>query len=108
MPIVARLRNWLHDRILGAVLTTLTDHANRITTLEAHVGELSDKLKEFRAQADAETTRIGEVLADLQRRLDSGDANAVAQVSAEMSGVIDTLRALGTGDTADPLPDPNA
>lgn len=70
------------------------------------MGAVSDAIESFRAQVDAETSRIGEQLAQMQARLDSGDAGAAAEVSAGLAPVVESLRALGTGTEADPVPAP--
>lgn len=107
----ARMRqvitDWLQNQLLGSIQETLSEHTTQIRTLEGHMSALSDALRDFRARADAESTRIAGVLADLKARLDSGDAAAAAEVSRELSPVIDTLGAMGTGGPADPLPTPD-
>lgn len=101
------ITDWLQNRLLGAILTDIGDLKRAHRSLEARVSALGDYVRDFRAQADAQTTRIGNELADLKNRLDQGDAAAVAEVSAALSGHIDTLRAMGTGTQEDPLPAPD-
>ena len=110
-----RAQGWLRERLLGTALKMLMDHEIRIQRWEAHMGAVADALAAYRAQVDAETTRIGEQLAsqqarigELQGRLDAGDAEIAAQISTELASTVDTLRAMGSGADADPLPDPDA
>lgn len=109
--LAAQISNWVQDRlrarVLGAVLEILAGHNQRITTVEERMGAVSDTLRAFRAQVDAESSRIGERIASLTARLDAGENVAAAEINAELSGVVDTLRAMGTGAAADPLPDPD-
>lgn len=105
-------RKWLIDqlqtRMLGEVLTTLGDHEIRIRRQEATMSALIDYVRDFRTQADAETSRVAGILADLQNRLDTEDQAEVDAVRAELTPVIDGLKAMGTGGQADPLPAPPA
>jgi len=102
------ITDWLQNQLLGDILRTLGDHETRIRAQEAGMSALTDYVRDFRTQADAETTRVAGVLADLQNRLDTDDAADVEAVRAELSPVIDGLKAMGTGGQADPLPAPPA
>ena len=98
--------DWLQNRLLGAILTDIEGLKQAHRSLEVRMSQLGDVVRQFRAEVDAETTRISSLLAELKSRLDSGDAAAAAEVSAELAPVIDNLRAMGTGTEADPLPTP--
>lgn len=111
--IAAQVIERVRAQVLGVVLDTLDRHEDTLTRqgriirkLEARMGAVSDAIESFRAQVDAETSRIGEQLAQMQARLDSGDAGAAAEVSAGLAPVVESLRALGTGTEADPVPAP--
>lgn len=102
------ITDWLQNTMLRSVLDTQRGQEIRIRRLEARMPALENALRQFRADVDAETSRIGEQLAAMQSRLEAGDASAAAQVSAELGPVVESLRALGTGSPADPVPAPDA
>lgn len=100
------ITDWFQNRLLGSILTDIKHLKRAHRSLEARMSALGDYVRQFRSDVDAETTRISGLLADLKSRLDSGDANAAAEVSAELAPVIDNLRAMGTGAPEDPVPAP--
>jgi hypothetical protein len=105
--------DWLQNQLLRSITdtldrhdATLREHTTRLRTMEVRMGAVTDALRSFRAQVDAESTRIGERIAALTARLDAGENVTAAEINTELSGVVDTLRAMGTGTATDPLPDP--
>lgn len=102
------ITDWLQNTMLRSVLDAQRGLEIRIRRLEARMPALENALRQFRADVDAETSRIGEQLAAMQSRLEAGDASAAAQVSAELGPVVESLRALGTGNPGDPVPAPDA
>lgn len=78
------ITDWFQNQLLGSILSTLGEHTRQIRSLEESMGALDDTIQSFRADVDAETTRI----------------------SALLSPVIARLRALGTGGAEDPIPAP--
>jgi hypothetical protein len=100
------ITDWLQNRLLGSILSDIGDLKRAHRALEARVSAVSDVIRQFRADVDAETNRIGDQLADMQRRLDEGDASTAASISGELGAVVENLRAIGSGGDADPVPAP--
>jgi hypothetical protein len=113
MPsIVTTAMDWLQNRALQGIVTRLDDHdrtlagiRRRLNRTERTMSALTDWANAFRAQVNEQTNRISGQLADLQARLDAGDATAVAEVNEALSPIITDLQNMGTGGQPDPLPE---
>ena len=109
----ANVMDWLQNRVLRGLTDRLDKQARdlaevrrRLNRMEKRMSALTDWLADFRSQVNDQTNRISGQLADLQARLDAGDANAVAEVNSALTPIITDLQAIGSGGHQDPLPAP--
>lgn len=101
------LNDYLRQRWLDRIQTVnILAIARRVSKLEERMSALGDYLREFRSEVEAQTTSIGDRIADLEARLSSGDQAAVDEARTELTGIVDELRAMGSGAGNDPLPAP--
>jgi hypothetical protein len=112
MTPITTAMDWLQNRVLQGITTRLDEHdktlagiRRRLNRTERTMSALTDWANTFRAQVNEQTNRISGQLADLQARLDAGDAGAVTEVNSALSPIIADLQNMGTGGHVDPLPD---